>query len=74
MKKTTKILLWNTEGAKNALPYLTREMINEMDIIVATETFLLEPINIQGLYGIHTYATPTEGRLKEESPVFSSQQ
>lgn len=33
-----------------------------MDIIITTETFLLEQFNIQGLYDIHSYATLTYGR------------
>ena len=41
-----------------------------MDVIIATETFLLEPVNIQGLYGAHTYATPTEGRPEGGASCF----
>lgn len=55
-------MLWNTEGARNALSYITQESIKQFDIILATETFLLESMDIQGFYAIHSYAKPSDGR------------
>jgi hypothetical protein len=36
--------------------------LKDVDTIILTETFLTEPLDLQGFYAIHSYATPTAGR------------
>jgi hypothetical protein len=36
--------------------------LRDIDAIILTETLLTEPLNLQGFYAIHSYATPTAGR------------
>jgi hypothetical protein len=59
--KSIEVLLWNTEGIRNAIPYVPQNILKDIDAIILTETFLTEPLDLQGFYAIHSYATPTAG-------------
>lgn len=41
---------------------MTKEELKKFDLMVFTETFATEPIDIDGFYGLHSYAKKTEGR------------
>ncbi|PSN49962.1 hypothetical protein C0J52_08772 [Blattella germanica] len=57
-----KLLLWNIEGFKGAIPYIPQDVTDEYDITITTETFLKEPADIQTFYSFHTFAAQTAGR------------
>ena len=57
-----KVLNWNAEGLKNAIKYVPEGELQNYDILVFTETFATEPIDIEGFHGLHSYAKKTEGR------------
>ncbi|KAJ4426602.1 hypothetical protein ANN_26400, partial [Periplaneta americana] len=65
-KKNINTLLWNIEGMKTTLPYIPEEIMENTDAMILTETFLTDPIELQGYYAIHTLATPTEEDQQEE--------
>ncbi|KAJ4428458.1 hypothetical protein ANN_24495, partial [Periplaneta americana] len=44
------------------LKYIDKEDLLEHDILVFSETFATEPINIEGYYGLHSYGRKTDGR------------
>ena len=47
---------------KNAIKYTQREELQKYVIVVFTETFRTEPIDITGYYGMHAYGKKTEWR------------
>ena len=73
-KEYTKInlLLWNVEGMKNAMALADTEDIEGNDIIITMETFLTESYDRKGFYGMHTLATPTEGRPAGGCPALKN--
>ena len=50
------------EGLKNAIKYISNEDLKAYDIMILKETLTTEPIEINGFYGLHSYARKTEGR------------
>ena len=57
-----KTLLWNVEGLKSLLNAPEASLLDK-DLLVLTETFLLDPVYIKGYYGIHSLAEARpEGR------------
>ena len=59
---TASILLWNSEGLKNTVSLMPKDTFTRNDILIITETFLTAPYELTGYHGIHSLATPTEGR------------
>ena len=55
--KNTSILLWNTEGLKNALTLAPENIIKNHDIVILNETFLTEDWSHEEYYCIHSFAT-----------------
>lgn len=60
--QTLKLLLWNTEGLRNALQLSPPDLTLNYDVVIMTETFLQEPLDLPSFYGVHAYAIATEGR------------
>ena len=53
--KDISLLLWNTEGLKNAFSLMTENILRH-DIAISTETFLAEQIYMDRYYSIHNLA------------------
>ena len=51
-----KLLVWNIEGIKSAISLIPKNLFENYDIIILTETFLVTDWNINGFYCIHTHA------------------
>ncbi|KAJ4425322.1 hypothetical protein ANN_29117 [Periplaneta americana] len=63
------ILLWNIKGLCNVMSLIPLESIAAYDAIILTE-ILTEEYNIQGHYGIYTFAQPTAGMSASGISIF----
>ncbi|KAJ4429174.1 hypothetical protein ANN_26177 [Periplaneta americana] len=50
-------LLWNVEGLKSILELAPNELLAKQDVLVLTETFMTDNIDIPGFYATHVSAT-----------------